>query len=531
MKMQVTFTNRDHTACLAPRHLKFVVNSYSFEAVGGCKEASITVLGNDLGLEDTINWLRRPVTIYDGRGVAVWWGYVHQVQLRKDALEIAPSLDSMVNRTAVAYSFVEPGSQNVGQRKTTAWADDANSQAEYGVKEFLSSASGLSDAAALARRAAILAGQAWPFGGLSAFGIPRGAVRYSGAKKSASATLTCRGWWDTLGWKYASVGLTTTVSNRPGSANDYTLKNSTDALMQQITPTTSINAHQLGLYLKKTGTPADNLVLGIYATDAPTGNPTGSALATSTIAASGATGSYVEYLATLSAEINLARGTVYALRLNRSGATDASNYLSVEVDQALAYAGGVLKVSTDSGTNWAARSPAADLYFAIYQDNEVDSVLQIADLVTDFGQFLTATDYTALSGVLLSSYQDGDKTALEIIKTLLQSGGAGGRRLLASVDPNRRVQVWEEPAESTAAYTMNSQAQLFGAGGLAVEETRPPVGVWVRLKDVLSGVVDLTKITDPSLQFIESARWSADGGAAYGFRGKPSIESLLSIGG
>lgn len=337
-KLSVVFQYRDFSACLAPTDLQMVVNSYSFGAIGGPSEASITVFGGALGLEETLNWLRRPVTIYDGRGVAVWWGYVHGVQMRKDALEIAPSLDSMYNRVAVVYSYVAPGSSDVGTRKTTAWANNLDSQAEYGIKELLSSTGGSNDAGALARRAAILAGQAWPYGGLSQFGSPRGAVRYSGAKKSASATLVCRGWWATLGWKYASVGLTTSVVNRAAGA-DYDLKNSTGAVMQQITPGVTINAHEIGLYLKKTGTPTDNVTVEVYATDG-SGNPSGSALASCSIAASGVGSSYAEAIDALSAEINLARGTVYAIRIKRSGSTDASNYVSVGVDEGLGYSGG-----------------------------------------------------------------------------------------------------------------------------------------------------------------------------------------------
>jgi hypothetical protein len=368
-KLQVTFQNRDFTVCPAPRHLRFEVNSYSFEAIGGCKDASITVFGGDLGLEEVLNWLRRPVTIYNGKGVAVWWGYVHGAQMRKDALEIAPSLDSLANRVAVAYSYVETGTQTVGARKTTAWADDLVSQAEYGIVELLSSTGGNSDAAAEARRAAILAGQAWPYGGLSQFGSPRGAVRYSGAKKSASATLVCRGWWGTLGWKY-------------------------------------------------------------YANT------------------------------------------------------------------------GVTSVATTS---------------------------QIGAIVTAAGQFLTATDVEVASGISSSEYRVGDLTALAEIVTLLGAGGPNGRRLLASVTVDRRLQIWEEPATSTAIHTLTSQAQLYGPGGIMVDENVPPVGVWLRLKDVLGGVVDLTKIADPSLQFIERASWSAQNGASYGFKGKPSIESLLNL--
>ena len=63
-----------------------------------------------------------------------------------------------------------------------------------------------------------------------------------------------------------------------------------------------------------------------------------------------------------------------------------------------------------------------------------------------------------------------------------------------------------------------------------MSEFTPPVGEWVRLKDVIPGVVDLTKLVDPSLQFIEEAKWSIDQGAQYTFKGKPSVESVLSIG-
>lgn len=370
----LVFENRDFTTRQEPAGLKFQVNSYSFKAIGGCAEASISATGGELALWDLINWLRCPVKIYDGAGTLLWWGYVHQAQVRQDALEIAAGLDSMVNRVAVAYSYVETGSQTVGARKTTSWADNLDSQSEFGIKEFLSSASGLSDAAAEGRRAAILAAQAWPQGGLTAqttAGVPRARVRYSGAKKSLSATLICRGWWDTLGWQY-------------------------------------------------------------YANT------------------------------------------------------------------------GVTSVSTTT---------------------------QIAAIVTGEGQFLNATDVGAASGISASEYRDGDSTALQEILGLMAAGGANGRRLLSSVDPNRRVQIFEEPAASSLGYYLTSQAQLLGTGGIAVSELAPPVGVWCRLTDVLPGVVDLTKLVDPSLQFIEGSGWSASSGAAYSFRGQPSIESVLEIGG
>ncbi len=531
MKFSIIFQNRDFTPALDQHDLRFVVNSYSFEAMGGPKEASITVYGGELGLEDTINWLRRPVTIYDRRGTAVWWGYVHQVQVRKNALEIAPSLDSMFNRVAVVYSYVEAGSQLVGQRRTTAWVDDLDSQAEYGVKEYLSSTDGASDASAEARRDAILKGQAWPYGGVSQFGSPRGAVRYSGAKKSTSATLICRGWWETLGWKYATVGLTSALSYL---VNDSYLQVRTDAaglrVMQSFTVgANAINALGVGLFAWKVGSPADNLAANLYLADPATGLPQGASLGSGTIAGTtlGTSGAWVT--ATLGAAVTLAAATQYVIVLYRSGATDTTNYYRTGIDSGAGYAGGLVKLSTDGGATWGA-TQTYDVAFTIGTDNNVDSTAQISDLVSHFGQFLTATDIEAASGVLLPSYQNGDKTALAVVLELLAAGGANDRRLLAWVNAQRRVEVAEEPAPGSAAHYMDSHGKMFGPGGMGVTEEEPPVGVWVRLKDVLSGVVDLTKVSDPSLQFVEGAGWSVDGGAAYRFKGKPSVESLLMVG-
>jgi hypothetical protein len=57
----------------------------------------------------------------------------------------------------------------------------------------------------------------------------------------------------------------------------------------------------------------------------------------------------------------------------------------------------------------------------------------------------------------------------------------------------------------------------------------------VRLQDVIPGTVDLTRLVDPSLQFIEEAEWSsiqgdAAGDVKYTFKGKPSLEDLLAVG-
>jgi hypothetical protein len=529
--LSVVFQNRDFTACLAPSYLKFEVNSYSFGVIGGCAEASITVYGDDLGLEEMLNWLRRPVTIYDKRGVALWWGYVHGAQVRKDAIEIAPNLDSMYNRVAVAYSYVEPNTQTVGVRKTTDWEDDVDSQAEFGVRELLSSADGMSDAAALARRTAVLQGQAWPYGALSQFGSPRGAVRYSGAKKSASATLVCKGWWKTLEWKYAGVITANTVSHTPAVTDDAGIGHDTtfSRYGQSLkVGNFSVQAVAITAQYKNTGGATDDVTISLQAD--VSGAPSGTALASVTFAATTITSAtYATYSHTFTTPYTMAPNTTYWLVWQRSGALSATRVQLGNVRPG-AYADGKLRYYSTSDGLWHDDGGNGDAYFAFNQSNVIFNTTQIVDLVTQYGQFMTACDLDT-TGVALPSFQNGDKSTLAVILELLAVGGPNGRRLLADVDVNRRVRVYEEPGPGDVGFTMNSQAQVFGPGGIAVQENAPPVGAWVRLKDVLSGVVDLTKIADPSLQFIESASWSASGGASYGFKGKPSIDSLLAIGG
>lgn len=378
--LHVVLQNRDFTERLDRTDLKYTINSYDFTALGGCGEASISVLGGEPGLWDVLNWLRCPVVITNKMGRAVWWGYVFEAAVRVDAIESIASLATMYNRVAVAYTSVPDGA-SAGRRETTSWADDLDSQADFGIKELLSSDDGNTPAGAEARRAAVLAAQGWPYWGAStspsaggaSTGSARTRIRYSGAKRSMSATLICHGWWDTLGWKYAKI--------------------------------------------------------------------------------------------------------------------------------------------------------------AAYAGNLVEHTAQISSLVTSYGQFMTATDVEAVTGVSSSDYQDGDKTTLAAILKLMASGGASGRRLLASVDPNRRVQIYEEPAASTADYFMDSHAQIASMGGNEIDPYAPPVGMWVRLKDVMSPVVDVTRLVDPTLQFVEGSSWSADGGPKYSFRGQPGVESLLAVGG
>ena len=203
--MKATIYERNGTNGLILDGLEMDVNSMSWAAVGGPAAASISINGRMTDLWQALNLARCPVMIFDERGLAVWWGYVEEAQVRTGSLEVSVSLAQMSNRVAVAYSYVAPGTTDVGERKTTAWVEDAESIAEFGYKELLSSQSGMSDAAAEGLRDGLVAALRYPQALTSGGLMPRGKLGYSGAVESQSATLYCRGWWATLGWRYASV--------------------------------------------------------------------------------------------------------------------------------------------------------------------------------------------------------------------------------------------------------------------------------------------------------------------------------------
>ena len=174
----------------------FTVNSMTWSVIGGCETANITAEDpSDANLWRLVENLRCPVVIMDEIDRVAWWGYVFEVRIKAGGFEFGVSIDSMVNKVAVAYSFIADGSSQVGTRKTTAWSNDADSIAAYGIKEYLASGSGLTDAAALAKRDAILAAKKYP----------GGTIAESRSNGNATATIACRGWWTTLDWRYATV--------------------------------------------------------------------------------------------------------------------------------------------------------------------------------------------------------------------------------------------------------------------------------------------------------------------------------------
>ena len=202
MKLQANIFKRDFTV-IKYNPLDPKVISYSHKAVGGPSAAELEVTGNKYKLMSVLNQLRAPVTITDDKSRVVWWGYISEVHVMSGSLDIGVSIDTMVNNIAVVYSSVVTGSQEVGTRTTTAYAGNQISIDEYGYKELLESISGATSAQAEMMRDILLDQKKYP--------VPT--IKIIPGESEEKAIIYCRGWWDTLLWKYYSnTGTSSTVT-------------------------------------------------------------------------------------------------------------------------------------------------------------------------------------------------------------------------------------------------------------------------------------------------------------------------------
>jgi hypothetical protein len=130
---------------------------------------------------------------------------------------------------------------------------------------------------------------------------------------------------------------------------------------ESFTETSGYAIDKIKVTLSKIGTPADNLVVAIQADSA--GAPSGSDLATGSIAGGSVTGSAVEYTLTLSSSVLSTANTKFWIIFRRSGANDGSNYFNVWGDQSSpAYANGAY--ATYNGSTWTVDS-SSDAGFKI----------------------------------------------------------------------------------------------------------------------------------------------------------------------
>ena len=501
--MKPVFQTRAFGLELASLPVDYKVIRYSWNVIGGPEFATIEASGKEIDLWDLVERLRCPVTIYSDKGNALWWGYVAEISLQVGQLAVGVSIDTMANRIAVAYAEVGLGEESSGSRQTTDWAEDADSITEYGIKELLQSVSGGTDAYADAALAMLLASRKYP--------QPNIRLATGGAK---TATITCRGWWDTLAWKYAPVPTRLAYAYYPpGSLLGWTTNapigrdddDDIQALAQSIAVgPTALNVQQVAIRVDKVGAPSDNLRIALWTN--PDDAAPGTELASKTIAGSaiGTTPAWITV--SLDDAIELTEETSVFIVVDRTGTLDADNYYRLYLDVTGQYELGLmLQKAADT---WSA-GPAMDMPFMLYTNDIIETSQQVRSLASQFGQFLSAVDLDVASGISTESYRDGDATARFEMEELLKMGTSNYRRMLASIDAGRRLRIYEEPA-SASPWLLSREGKLSDSLDNDIDRETCPVGMWARLKDVIPGSVDITKLSDPSLVFIDQAEYTVE---------------------
>lgn len=120
-------------------------------------------------------------------------------------------------------------------------------------------------------------------------------------------------------------------------------------------------------------------------------------------------------------------------------------------------------------------------------ESNVDNTAQIETIVGDIGQFIQGVLIEDVAGVVSNQKRDA-RDGLSCINELLQSGTSNARPLLAKVDRNRYLHVWERSAKPSTAgdvdFTMRDDGRLeTKAGGKLVPDELCTVAKWIQAKD------------------------------------------------
>ena len=194
-------TSRDFSQRLLLPGVTLEVQKFDRNAQFGYRSAEIIAAGDFRALRQLVDCVRCGVEIVDGRGMSVWSGFVWEVQLSGEGMQVGTALDGVTNRVQVEYTAVG-GQPSDTVATETDWANDDDSVSEYGMIEEKVRMQQSSSAAAIDRRDLELNNRALPFGD----------VKVSGGGQPG-AVLRCVGWYKSLAFRYwentsgASAGL------------------------------------------------------------------------------------------------------------------------------------------------------------------------------------------------------------------------------------------------------------------------------------------------------------------------------------
>lgn len=508
---------KDYTERADNPALVYQVQSITRAAEGQDKEAVIKVSGPELDLWELTNLIANPARIYQ-LGSVIFRGLIRSVIVKAaTGLTVSISYDAMYNKIKVIYSNIAPGEENAGEPAETSWYSNTDSIGFYGTRQKIINLSDANSEQAIAYANRAIYDYAWP--------AAQKDLGSLGNQQDPEATITLAGWFDTLDWMiYTQDAGKEEYEDSAGTQQSFGDVAGTTKLAQsfQLGSAMAWTASSVKIRIKKEGSPTDNLTVEVCADNS--GAP-GTVLASATISGVLPLISLDWLELTLSVKVNLALSTTYWLVVRRSGANDGTNYYKTDVNEALGYTRGALKIW--NGSAWVARSPDADLLFSILGVTETTT--QISQIITACGQFLTATVLDSVSGVYSSPYRDGTQTGLAVIKELFKSGTTNYRRLQASIDDERRLIISEEKALGSENYKIDAAGTLYDPYMNRIEKATMPAGVWLELVDIVPAQAQFIGVRNPTTVFVESVTWQMGGKMRWKFRGYGALLSWTGV--
>jgi hypothetical protein len=493
----ITFQDRQGFARTAgPYGVRMAVQEMGWRAVGGPWTARIRADSSDLQrLWSLADLLRCGVQVHDPQGPA-WWGYLSAVEIHAGARVVRIGLDEMATRVGVRYRPPGPSGSR-GPDLYTPWVTDYASARVYGIKERMFFLDGASEAHALAYAAAMLKKVGRP---LVSPGVNRRALLDSGA---CFALLECRGWWDTLNWRFYKEPRGLIENTRPGA--EQKLGDGTISRLGATFPAQTEGAWKLAevwVRMRKTGAPTDGMKLELCLNDS--GIP-GTLLGSVSVSHTAISDEWDWVRFAFSPTVTLSTSQIHWLVLSRSGAANAANHYLFSADQGQGLPGSDLYLHTSA---WALRDPPADLTFHLFGSEESSEQMRRMLGSQAGGQFLSAARVETASAIHTRLYRDGSRRAREEVEELLKLGTAAGMRLLAAVTPERVARVYPQPGEESAALQIGADGRIRRDDGQLLPSSSPAAGHWARLGNLAAAG---TLAGFNGRVFIESAVWDGEG--------------------
>jgi len=432
----------------------------SWSAYGGPHIAHLKISGSLRSLFETTRLLRSPVEIYADDTAPVWWGFVSEITIYFGQLKIFVSLDRLINRVKVQYSFISPDNHLADQSQTT-WVDDLGSQTEFGIKEFIIHRSKIDDDFAENLRDTVLSGHAWPETEFS----------QSFIDADAYALVKCSGWFETLSWKYYE-NLKNFYANygpAPGTF-EFDMDSSHRRPSQIFTANANGSLQYVYFQVRKIGSPTGDLKATVR-------DATNTSIGTSAIISPASVSEDYAWLKfTFSSPPSLVSGATYKLNLF-STAINAANFYAVKTDENQGYSGGyavywdgAAYVNVPSITHPARK---CDLIFRAVLVTDTGD--QLAAIATSGNQFFTKID-TITSGVNTSPYRANGYSCLREIQALMNLGTSNNRLILASVNYFRQLEFYEQPDPKIPTVFLNDDCVFYTSLGQPLKPYLPPVG-------------------------------------------------------